>query len=67
MCVCEALGIPINCIQSLYSVYTSQNITLYTEHMYCCLCVMDSYVKLGQTFEKTWGFWVWLLTEACSY
>ena len=55
MCVYEALGIPVNCMQSIYSVYPSQNITLHIEYMYG-LHVMDSYVKLGQTFEKTWGF-----------
>lgn len=57
---------PINCIQSLYSGCTRQNITLYSEHMYC-LRVVDTYVNLGQTFEKTRGFQVWLLTEGCFY
>lgn len=40
--------------------------TLYTEHMYC-LCAVDISVKLEESFERTWGFQVWLLTEGQSY
>jgi len=49
--MCEAMDMPINCLQALYSVYTCQKITVFTGHVYC-LCVIDPYVKPEETLRR---------------